>query len=234
MVETYINTNNSGILMQKTYVLSVGGSLIVPEEVDVKFLSDFKELITAYTKKGNKFLIYCGGGMLARQYQNKVKAKKDDLDWIGIYASRLNAELVRGMFGELAEEKVLYDPTKKLRFTKPILVAAGWKPGWSTDYDAVLAAKNLKIDTVINLSNVDYVYNKDPRKFKGAKPIKKITWKAFKQLVGGTWKPGLNMPFDPIAAKEAEKSHISVVVMKSLTNLKKLLDGKKFDGTIIS
>ena len=66
-------------------------------------------------------------------------------------------------------------------------------------------ARLLKSKRVINLTNVDYVYNKNPKKFKDAKPIKDLTWKQFKKIIGGKWSPGANVPFDPIASKLAEK-----------------------------
>ena len=113
------------------------------------------------------------------------------------------------------------------------MIAAGWKPGFSTDYDAVLLAKNIGAHVVINMTNVDYVHDKDP-KLGGAKPIKEVTWKGLRKIVGNEWKPGLNMPFDPIASREAEKLGLKVVVIgKDVNNLEKVLNGKKFKGTMI-
>ncbi|GAG25334.1 unnamed protein product, partial [marine sediment metagenome] len=129
---------------------------------------------------------------------------------------------------------IISDPTEKINFKKKILFAGGWKPGWSTDYDAVLLAKNLCVNEIINITNTDYVYDKDPNKFKDAKPIKEISWKKFRKLVGDRWKAGLCMPFDPIAVKEAEKLKLKVIVLgKDLKNLKNFLNNKKFEGTII-
>ena len=113
--------------------------------------------------------------------------------------------------------------------------SAGWKPGWSTDYDAVLLAKNFGVSEIINMSNIDYVYDKDPKKFKDAKKIEKTSWKDYTNLVGNKWKAGMNVPFDPIAAKEAQKSGMKVCIIgKDLENLENLLNGKKFKGTVIN
>ena len=50
-----------------TIVLSVGGSLVVPNgEIDVKFLRGLKKLIEAQVKKGWHFVIVVGGGGTAR------------------------------------------------------------------------------------------------------------------------------------------------------------------------
>ena len=138
------------------------------------------------------------------------------------------------MFGNSAENFVISNPTQKLHIKKNIVVASGWKPGWSTDYDAVLLAENFKVREVINMSNIDYVYDKDPRKFKAAKKIEKMKWQNYLKMTGTKWRAGMNVPFDPIAAKEAQKSKIRVYIIgKDLRNFENLLEGKKFRGTII-
>jgi len=164
----------------------------------------------------------------------KLKLGNEILDWIGIYATRINANVLRSVFRGFAEENIITDPVKKIKSGKKVIICAGWKPGWSTDYDAVLLAKNFKTDAIVNMTNIDYVYSKDPKKYKSAKPVREISWKNFRKLGGNKWKPGLNRPFDPIAAKEAEKSNLKVIVIgNDLGNLKNLLSNKQFKGTII-
>ncbi len=220
----------------KTIILSLGGSLIVPEHIDVNFLNQFRKLIIGLKARVG---IICGGGKIARYYineANKVKKQSNlNNDMIGIMATRLNAELVRAVFSGHSYEKVVYDPTKKIKTQKKVIIGAGYLPGTSTDKDAVLLAKTLGAKTVINLTNVDYVYDKNPKKFKNAKPITEINWNDFLKITGRKWKAGLNVPFDPLAAIEAKKSKIKVIIAngKNLKNLKDILDGKKFKGTII-
>ena len=218
--------------------MSLGGSVIVPDKIDVKFLVDFKKIIYRYIKKNFRFVIYCGGGRTARNYQEAaskiVKLNNEDLDWLGIHATRLNAHFIKTLFNSITEDIIVKNPTQKIRFTKRILIAGGWKPGWSTDYDAVLLAKNLNIDIVINMSNINYVYDRDPKKNKNAKKIRNICWKHYRKISGNKWKAGLNKPFDPIAAKEAEKSGLKVIVIgKNLSNFENLLNNRKFEGTVI-
>ena len=225
--------------MTKTIVISLGGSLIVPDSISIEFLKGFERLIEKSAKKRRKFAIICGGGKTARKYQEAASAissiSAEGLDWLGIMATRLNAHLVKTAFGSYAEEMIIHDPTKKLAFKKNIVIAAGWKPGWSTDYDAVLLAKQLKAKQVINMSNIDYVYDKDPRKFSDARPIESISWGDFRKIIGSKWTAGLNAPFDPIAAKEAEKLGLKAAVIgKNLKNLESCIEGKEFKGTIIS
>ncbi|MEK6943498.1 MAG: UMP kinase [Nanoarchaeota archaeon] len=224
--------------MQKTFIISLGGSLIVPDKIDADFLNMFKILIEKYSKKGFRFVIICGGGKLARNLQtaaSKVtKLSNKELDLLGIHATKLNASLLRHIFGKNAHDTVIFNPNDRIKTKKSIIIASGWLPGWSTDFDAVLLAKNFKISSVVNMSNVDYVYDKDPRKFKNAKKIEHMTWDSMSGLIGTKWKAGMNAPFDPIAAKKAKKLKIRVnIIGKDLKNLEQLLNGRKFKGTII-
>ncbi len=225
---------------KKTFTLSLGGSIIVPNDVDYKFLRNFKELILKKVKEGNKFIIVCGGGSINKKYNEAAKKinkmTNDELDWIGIYASRCNAQFIRILFGNLAYEDIAINPHEKFETNKPIIVGAGYKPGWSTDYDAIYLAKTYGAKSVANLSNIDYAYDKDPKKYKDAKPIKNIRWNDFRKIVGDKWLPRMNTPFDPIASREAEKLGVNVSILNGhkIKNLENYLDGKKFIGTIIS
>ena len=225
--------------MGEIIIISLGGSIIVPGEIDVRFLKGFRQLILRHVKKGKRFIIISGGGKTCRKYQKAasgvVKLDRDDLDWLGIHATRLNAHLLRTIFSSHARKAIVKNPTKKIDFKEKILIAAGWEPGWSTDYDAVLLAKQFGVKTLINLSDIDYVYNKDPKYHRGAKLMKSVGWKEFRKIVGDKWDPGLNKPFDPVATKEAQKLGMRVVIMKGndLKNIDAFLHEKKFKGTVI-
>jgi len=225
--------------MPKTIVMSLGGSLIAPDKLDLEFLKKFKQLILKFSKK-NRIVIICGGGDTAREYQAAARkinpqVSNKDLDWIGIGATRINGELISGIFGDHAHESILGDPTKPKKSNKNIIVGAGWMPGHSSDKIAVQAAKAFGASTVINLSNITYVFDKDPSKHQDAKPQEKMDWKSFRKLVGNKWVPGAHVPFDPVASQLAEKYGMELVVMNGgdLKNLSNFLEGKKFIGTII-
>ena len=225
----------------QSYIISLGGSLIAPDKLDANFLAKFRDLILKHSKN-TRFIIICGGGKIARNYQATakmvVKPSKADLDWLGIHATRLNGHLVRTALKQVAYPRILKNPTEKvlLKRNQNVIVAAGWKPGFSTDYDAVLFARTFKVETVINLTDIDYVYTKDPKKFDDAKPLKQISWKAYRAMVGNRWDPGANVPFDPVASREAQKDGITVHMLngRNLANLEKLIEGKGFIGTTIA
>lgn len=210
---------------------------MAPDKIDVDFLRKFKECLSAYFSS-KKFVVFVGGGKTARTYQAALKefgAKNQDMDWIGINASRMNAEVIRNVFGKRAYPEIITDPRKRIDSSKDVLVAAGWKPGWSTDYCSVLMAKALKAETIINLTNIDYVYDKDPNKVKNAKKIEKISWPDFQKIVGTKWVPGFSSPFDPRASKLAKELKLKVAIInaRDLKRMDDFLNNKPFVGTII-
>ncbi|MFA5995741.1 MAG: UMP kinase [Patescibacteria group bacterium] len=225
----------------KPIIISLGGSLIVPkQQVNAVYLKKFITFINQLANNQQRFIIFTGGGVTARHYQQAARAITKKLpataqDWIGIKASLLNAELLKQLLGKLANDIIITDPRVKLRWPKPIWIGSGWKPGRSTDYDAVRLAVENNITQVINLSNIDYVYNKNPKQFPDAKPIKTMTWSEARKLLGNTWNPGLNVPFDPIAAKLAQQHNITVSIMngENLKNVAAAVNGKNFKGTVI-
>lgn len=223
------------------YVLSVGGSLIVPKDgIDIIFLKSLRRFVINRFDQGDRLIIVTGGGVTARNYIKAASAVEkvpiDDQDWLGIHATRLNAHLVRTLLKDVAHPEIITNPDKVLKTRSKIIVAGGYRPGWSTDYVSVLLAEKYKVKTVINLSNIDYVYDKDPRVFKNAQRIERINWQGFRDIVGDEWTPGMNAPFDPVAACLAQELKLKVAVLngKKLDNVHKFMDGKKFVGTLIA
>lgn len=212
----------------------------MPDDINTGYLKEFRKLISGEATQGKRFIISPGGGKTCRRYQNALKtiipATNEDLDWIGLNANRFHAVLLQLMFKNLAEKNIAYDPNKKDGFRKKILIGAGgWKPGRSSDDYSVRLAKVYGAKTIINLSNIDHVYTKDPRKFSDAAKIENISWKDFLKITGTTWDPGANVPFDPTAAKFAMRHKLKVIIAngKNLKNLRNILDNKPFQGTVI-
>ena len=216
--------------------------MIAPDRVDVKFLTEFHRRITVWLDEdpGRRVVLITGGGAPARAYQQAYRSvvstpSQELQDWIGIAATRLNATLVKAVFGSLCPDEVVTDPTAGFDWTGRVLVAAGWKPGFSTDFDAVLLAERFTAGTVINLSNIAQVYTDDPKKNPNALPLASVTWPEFQKIVGTEWNPGLNAPFDPVATKKAAELGLTVYVASgsNLPNLDKILRGQEFFGTVI-
>jgi uridylate kinase len=228
--------------MQKVSVISLGGSIIAPDKVNRNFLKAFYSLISHYIDEdsGRKIILVCGGGGAAREYQDAFREitggkKPDAEDWIGIAATKLNAELLKFIFAGYCEDNVVTDPSSVPGFRGKILVASGWKPGFSTDFDAVVLAEQFSAREVINLSNITMVYTKDPKIHPDAEPLERISWDDFRAMVGEVWTPGKNLPFDPVASKKAEELGLRVIIAagKDIENTRKILYGEPFTGTII-
>lgn len=228
---------------KETIVLKLGGSLIYPNGgLDIPYIKKFYNFTRKQVaEKKRRFLIIIGGGLLSRAYRDagaeitEHELLPNDLDWLGIHATRLNAHLIRTIFRDIAHPVVTDNYDIILKTDKPIMIAAGWKPGWSTDYGAAILAQDYNSKIILKLSNVSHVFDKDPRKFKDAKAFEKISWKEYADLIGKEWIPGTHCPFDPVATKAAADSGIKVIYLdgRDFENVGKALDGKKFVGTTI-
>ena len=205
-------------------------------------MTSFVKMCTAWLDedKSRRLILVAGGGAPARVYQNAygevagntgVSAESDAADWIGIMATRINAQLVKASFGPYCKNDVGDD----LKFDGQVLVAAGWKPGFSTDTDAVYLGEKFDAKTIVNLSNIEKVYTDDPRKNPDAKPLDTISWADFRKMVGDEWTPGKNCPFDPIASKKASELGMKVICAagKNIENIKAILNDQDYIGTTI-
>lgn len=218
-------------------VISVGGSLLVPGEIDIQFITNLRKFVLSYLQEGMRFILVTGGGSVCRTYQHAANElgvnNKESLDWVGIMVTRLNAELIRVVFGSAANSEVLYDCNKKTNGN--LIIAAGHLPGCSTDYDAVVLAETYNASLLINLFNQDYVYDKDPREYADAIPLPSIKWSDYLAMVGKKWMPGSHTPFDPIAAQKAKKLGLKVILANgnNFENLDNIIMNKRFVGTVL-
>lgn len=234
-----------------TRIISLGGSLVAPDEVDVNFISDFFTLITEYLDfESNKFVFVIGGGATARSYQQAYKdyisltgeewdntTHNEIQDIIGIKATHLNAAFIREVFGAYSEKELITDPeAQDISFDRPVLIGAGWKPGFSTDLCTVKLAIRFNVNTIINLSNVAKIYSEDPLYNSAAQELDTVTWKELIAMFDDTWKPGMNTPFDPIACRLASEADLQVINTygRDMDNLKNIFDGKEYYGTTIT
>jgi len=216
-------------------VISLGGSVVAPKNVDVRFVSRFRAFIRLLSRT-RRIAITCGGGAPARSMIASARSlgvtKEEDLHWIGIRQTAMNAELLRAAL--YISDPVATSYTTTTRFSQRIIIAAGRKPGATTDYCAVILARALGSKTVYNVTDVDGVYTSDPRKNRRAKRFTSLTWGEYLKLFSPQSKPGLHAPFDPVASKAAARYHIRVfIIPSSIGNFRRLLAGKAFRGTLL-
>lgn len=229
--------------MNNIQILDLGGSIVAPDHIDTDFIKKFKIFLTEWLEAdpARKAILIIGGGGAARKYQTAYREidpnpTHDDQDWIGIMATRLNGQLLKGVFKDYCLDDVIIDPETEGTFKGRVMVAAGWKPGFSTDYDSVVLAKRFGASTVLSLSNIAKIYTDDPKTNPEAKPVDAMSWDDYKELCGDEWTPGKNIPFDPVATKLAAELGLTVIAAagKDLDNLHKIFNNQEFFGTTIS
>lgn len=219
-------------------IISLGGSIIVPDKVDYDFLYKFKKIILREAKQ-RKIFICTGGGKTARNYINALereKLSKHERDLIGIEATRLNAKLVSSFLSGNQQIPFTLQEVGKMIKKRKIVVCGGLKKGVTSDGTTAEIAKYLNAKTLINVTNVKGLYDKDPKKYPNAKFIPNISYKEFANIMKKIKeKPGQHFILDSLATKIIQKSKIKTIILgKNLENFENFIKGKKFIGTIIS
>lgn len=226
--------------MKKVIVLSLGGSLIIPDEVDFKFLKEFKKTILKNTKK-YKFIIVCGGGSVARKYIRAIETETKDhklQSLAGISATRMNARFMNYFFGKDEIEGIPHKTSEiKSMLKKKDVIFCGaleYKPNQTSDSTSAHLAK--EFETVfINLTDVEGLHDKNPKKFKNSKLISEISWEQFNSMASKIkFKPGQHFVLDQNAAKIILQNQITTYILgKNMNQLDNLLNNKNYKGTVI-
>ena len=224
--------------MKNIWVISLGGSRIVPDDVDWKFLKEFRDLIDSHRDK--RFVVVCGGGRTARRYisaYKKLGKSVHDQSLEGIAVTRLHAGFMARFFGREANEVVPRSMKKVkslLRGNRVVFCGAlRWRDNNTSDGNAAQLAGYLKCD-FINLTDVAGLYDRDPSRYKSAKFISKISWGDFLKMAKKVkYEAGQHFVLDRIAAEEILKSKVRTFIVGSLKEMEKVLKGKKFRGTVI-
>jgi uridylate kinase len=226
--------------MKKVIVLSLGGSLIIPNDIDTKYLGEFKKILKKNSKK-YKFIVVCGGGSIARKYIHALKdiGISEKLQSLaGISATRMNARFMSYFFNQEPFKGI---PQKMgeihTYLKKQEIVFCGaleYRPKQTSDSTSAEIAKHFKCD-FINLTNVAGLYDKNPKKFKNAKFISEISWKEFDRIANKMkYKPGQHFVLDQTASGIILKNKITTYIIgEDLKQLDNLLNNGKFKGTRI-
>ena len=226
--------------MKKVIVLSLGGSLIIPKEINHSFLKKFKKIMEKNYLK-YKFIVVCGGGSIARKYISILKKNnrpKRELALAGIRATRMNAKILMQLFGKDANSKIpksMKEVKAQLKKNKIVFCGAlRYAEQETSDWTAAKLAKLLN-SNFINITNVQGLYSSNPKKNKNAKFIPKISWKDFEtRALRIRYQPGQHFVLDQNASTIIKKAKIKTTIIgENLSNLDKLLKNKKFKGTII-
>jgi len=229
--------------MKKEIVISLGGSLIIPDKINAKFLEDFKKCLLK-NKKNYRFIVVCGGGSTARTYINglkkqDIKKKEYFQGLLGISATRLNARFMSYFFNKNSTKRIpkdMQDVKNLLRFHDIVFCGAlRYAKNETSDSTAAKLARFFNTD-FINLTNVNGLYDKNPKKYKDAKFIPETSHKDFlKRAKKIKFEPGQHFVLDQKAAKIIKKYNITTYILgPNLKNLNNLLNKKHFIGTVIT
>jgi uridylate kinase len=225
---------------KRVVVISLGGSVIIPDKVDYKTLEKFREVIRKNSNKF-RFVVVCGGGSVARKYINAIEKdgqKGKFLSLSGISTTRMNARFMNYFFKREPKEGIplsLDDLKKELKQERVVFCGAlGYKPEQTSDSNAAEIAS--EYDTFfINITNVKGLYNKDPNKHKDAKLIKKISWNKFNKKANSLkYKPGQHFVLDQKASKIIMENQTPTYIIKNMKELDNILNKKNFTGTLIA
>ncbi|MFH1229177.1 MAG: UMP kinase [Candidatus Aenigmatarchaeota archaeon] len=171
-------------------VISLGGSLLTKDLSSENFRK-YASVILRLWGEGHKLIVVCGGGKVCRDYRDVAKgfgASNNDLDFIGIMATHINASTFYTALGDcayLVRWKSLEEAKDEVaeNFEEKIIVAAGYDVGTSSDYDATAFADLVGADMIINATNVDGVYSADPKKDPIARKYDKVSYDDFEKII---------------------------------------------------
>jgi len=227
----------------KNIVVKIGGSLLFTKQrkINTKKLTEFCDIIKQ--KKGFKsIVIVCGGGIIARDYIDSVRNGSDNeamCDIMGIEISRINAKLIITHLGEDAYPvvpKTVEDVSIALQYNK-IVVMGGLQPGQSTTSVAAEIAEYIKADQLVILTDVDGIFDKDPKTHKTAKLIEHLDYNQLQDLILNNFGDEQAMAgeyriFDVVSLQILRRSNLNVLIASG-ENLTQFRNYWKGDSGII-
>lgn len=228
-------------MQKKVFVISLGGSLIVPEKMDSRFLLKFVKTLKKFYRS-HKFVVVCGGGTIARKYIQTLREEgrsRNELAQAGIMATRMNAQFVMQLFGNSANKTLpmnMKDVKDSLKKNDIVICGAlRFAPNSTSDGTAAKLAHFLKAECFMNMTNVPGLYTDNPKKNPKAKFISHITWKSFEKMaLAIKFKPGQNFVLDQQAATLIRKHRIKTYIISGdMKNVRNFLKERKFTGTTI-
>ena len=225
----------------KIIVLKLSGSLFFSEEFK-KVVATLKQVLSK--ERNLKLVIISGGGPYARKYietARELGADQTTMDEIGIEVSRLNAMVLASALGNSAQSSVpstlskLVKTTETFSTSKRIVVIGGLYPGQSTNAVGALVTEKLRAEAFVNATDVDGVYDKDPRKFHDAKRLGVVSVKELSKILQGeSMQAGAYDLMDPVALKLIQRSRIQTWIIKCDSNtIREFLTGRRKKGTRI-
>ena len=234
--------------MTKNIVIKFGGSLLFSEGGTINYekITEFCDLIKN-DKNYDSIIIVCGGGAIARQYIKAIREFTENeilCDLIGIDISRINSRLIIANMKEFAYPQIpeSFKELSTAIITSKIVVMGGLQPGQSTTSVAIQVAELLKTARLVILTDVDGIYDKDPKVFDNAKLFKELNYASLQKIIleiSGDKQAaaGEYRIFDAVSLQILKRSNVivSVISGSNLDQFKDFWNNEKADvGTTIT
>lgn len=222
-------------------VLSLGGSVLLTGADDADYLA---RLSTILRVSGREFplVVTTGGGRTAREYiqiGRSLGLTEVELDEIGIDVTRLHARLLSARVGPPTPSHpptTIASAVHEVQRASPVILG-GTEPGHTTDGVAALVAVRLRAARLVNATNVDGVYDRDPKSDPGAKRFDVLGWSKFRDMIHSEaqGEAGQQFIFDRLGADSLARAGIPLYIVdgRDLTNLDAALHGRKCHGTVV-
>ncbi|MCX6750809.1 MAG: UMP kinase [Candidatus Pacearchaeota archaeon] len=227
-------------MKKQVIVISLGGSLIIPDDINLKYLKSFRKVILK-NKSKYKFIIVCGGGNVARTYISALREMRMSMvlqSYAGISATRMNARFMSYFFKQDQERGIPHKISELKEYANKFDIvfcgALEYKPHQTSDSTSAQIAEAFRCKFV-NLTNVKGLHDKNPFEHKDARFIPKISWEDFDKMANQVkFQPGQHFVLDETASGIIKKNKIATYILgKDVKQLDRLLNGKEFIGTII-
>lgn len=214
-----MSVSNKVSKQKKILVIKLSGS-VFNFKTTSKSLKEYAQVLLDIQTKVQPVVV-SGGGIIARHYVNLARSLGSDessLDEMGIEISRLNAMLLSAALGD-SVYPVIPSNLEEISIacqSGKIVVSGGLHPGQSTNATAALICEKIKADRFLNATDVDGIYDSDPKKNAKAKMFKEITIKKCLDLLNNeSTQAGNYELMDIVAMKVIERSKIPTYVIKS-------------------
>jgi uridylate kinase len=220
-------------------VIKLSGSLF-SENAAKTSLQKYATMFKSISRK-TQLVVVAGGGQIARHYINVARSFGVDeasLDELGIEVSRLNAQLLVYALGKQAHPHIPKNLKEVVEAvdTGKIVVTGGLHPGQSTNATSVQIAEKINASMFVNATDVDGVYDADPKTHKNAKLLKTVKLRNLRSmLVHESTMAGAYDLMDIVALKVIERSRIPTRVIKADVNaIKRAIKGADVGTKIIT
>jgi uridylate kinase len=150
----------------------------------------------------------------------------------------MNANLLIAALGNRAYPRPALDVDQahSAKEDYAIVVMGGTLPGHTTDAVSAMLAEKVGASRLVNATNVDGVYDSDPKKNPDAKKFDTMTYEQLQGLSSGEHdKAGPNVIFDPKGLGIISQKKIPLLVCngRNLEALKDAIQGNDFEGTVV-